>query len=161
MPVEGRVAIKACTTVNISFEKCQPFFKDPSVFKYLQDLIEKIDFLYHKGNIRVLSYLSKLPGPVSDRQVISVNTYHQEGTKIIVGDRSVNYKADLYKNSVLGHIYVAGLIVEKVDENLTKVTVISDVDPKGYIPGFVSNALASLRAHILDNVEQKIIAYKG
>ena len=36
-----------------------------------------------------------------------------------------------------------------------------DDDPKGLIPGFVNYAISGLRAHFLDNMEQKIVAYKG
>ena len=146
MEVEGRVAIKACTTINLPFDTCLPFFKDPLLLKYLQDNVQKIDFLYHSDNKRVVHILSKLPGPVSDRQIIAVNTFQQEGDRVMVGDRSIDFKANLHKDAVLGHVYVGGFIIEKVDSNRTKVINITDIDPKGSIPGFVKNGIAGKRA---------------
>ena len=92
---------------------------------------------------------------------IAVNTFHQEGDKVLIGNRSCNYPAQLEKDTELAHAYVGGFIFEKVDAGKTKVINISDMDPKGSIPGFVKNAIASKRSEVLATLEQKIKDYKG
>ena len=161
MDVEGRTAIKSSKTINIPIEKTVEFFKNPQFMKNLQDNVVKVDIPYSKGNIKVLHAVVKMPGPVSNRQMVVVNTFHQEGDKVIIGNRSCNYPVQLDKDAELAQAYVAGFIFEKVDAGKTKVTNISDMDPKGSIPGFVKNAIASKRAEILINLEQKIKDYKG
>ena len=80
---------------------------------------------------------------------------------MIIGNRSCNYPVQHEKDAELAQVYVGGYIFEKVDAGKTKMINISDVDPKGSIPGFVKNALASKRAEILGSIEQKIKDYKG
>jgi hypothetical protein len=53
-------------------------------------------------------------------------------------------------------MHVNGFIIERVDANRTKITNVSDVDPKGSIPGFVVNAMAGKRAEIMASLEQRI-----
>ena len=127
----------------------------------LQDNIVKADIPYTNGNLKVLHMVMKMPGPVSNRQMVVVNTFHQEGDKVIIGNRSCNYPVQLDKDAELAQAYVAGFIFEKVDAGKTKVTNISDMDPKGSIPGFVKNAIASKRAEMLAGLEQKINSFKG
>ena len=42
MEVEGRVVIKCQTTINLPYEKCKVFFKDPTHVKYLQENSQKL-----------------------------------------------------------------------------------------------------------------------
>ena len=96
--------------------------------------------------MNVFHAIMKMPGPVSNRQIIAVNTFKQEGDKVIIGNRSCNYPVQLDKDAELAKLHVGGFIFEKVDAGKTKLTNISDIDPKGSIPGFVKNAIAGKRA---------------
>ena len=87
---------------------------------------------------------------------MAVNTFKQNGNKIIAGDRSCNFPVKLDKNAELAHIYVGAFVCEKIEAETIKITNISDVDPKGSIPGFVKNAVAGMRADILKDIEKKI-----
>ena len=79
MEVEGRVAIKSSKIINVPIEKAVQFFSDPHFMKNLQDNVIKIVVPLNKGNIKVLHAVIKMPGPVSNRQLVVVNTIHQEG----------------------------------------------------------------------------------
>ena len=147
MEVEGRVAIKASNTINVPYEKCQEFFRDPVFMKSLQDNVVKMEVVWNKNDVRVIHGVMKMPGPVSNRELVAVNTFKVEGDKTYVGNRSLkNFPVQAEKDTERAHLHVGGFIFEKVDAGKTKVTNISDMDPKGSIPGFVKNALASKRA---------------
>ena len=115
MDVEGRVVIKAETIINIPFEKVIQFFRDPLHLKKLQDNIEKVNFVWKKDNLHVIHGIMKMPGPVSNRQIVAVNTFKQEGDKFFAGDRSCNFPVELDKNAELAKIYVGGFIGEKIE----------------------------------------------
>ena len=55
---------------------------------------------------------------------------------------SCKYPYPEVKDKVRGEIFVAGYILEKKEENLTKITYISDMDLKGSIPGFIKKQIA-------------------
>ena len=52
----------------------------------------------------------KMPGPVSNRQIVAVNTINIEGDKAIIGNRSVKVAAQLDKDAELAQMWVAGFI---------------------------------------------------
>ena len=51
--------------------------------------------MWNKDNIHVVHGVVKMPGPVSNRQIIAVNTFIEEGNKFYSGDRSCNFPAQL------------------------------------------------------------------
>ncbi len=87
----------------------------------------------------------KMPGPVSDREVVAVNTVKIEGNKAYVGNKSCKFPFNKHPDTVIAELHAAGFILEKIEEGKTNITNISDVDIKGSIPGFVQNTLASKR----------------
>lgn len=67
MNVEGRTAIKACTTINVPFEKVAPLFNDHQFMRGFQENLIKVEVPYKSGNIQVLHSIVGMPGPVSNR----------------------------------------------------------------------------------------------
>ena len=112
----------------------------------LQDNVVKMEVVWNKDNVRVIHGIMKMPGPVSNREIVAVNTFKVDGDKTIIGNRSCDFPVQHDKDAELAKIYVGGFIFEKVDAGKTKVTNVSDMDPKGSIPGFVKNAIAGKRA---------------
>ena len=51
---------------------------------------------------------------------------------------------------------IGGWIFEKIDNNTTKVTNISDMDPKGNVPDFLKNSIAEKRVQGLKDLENLI-----
>lgn len=96
---------------------------------------------------------------MSNRQAVAVNTAKIGDNKTYFGDRSCHFPVQLNKANVLAKIHAGGFIAER-DGNRTKLTNISDLDPKGSIPGFVKNAFATKRAEMMTTIEQKIKNYK-
>jgi hypothetical protein len=54
---------------------------------------------------------------------------------------------------VRGEVFIGAYILEKVDENKTKIVYISDADLKGWIPNFLKNALSELQGNIAFQIE--------
>ena len=58
-----------------------------------------------------------------------------------VPDTFPDYKP-LNKNRVRGHLYMAGLLFEKIDDSTSRAYYILQLDPKGWIPTWVVNLTA-------------------
>lgn len=50
----------------------------------------------------------------------------------------------------------SGFVLRAIDANKTDVLYLSDIDPRGWIPGFVKNTVAGKRAQFLEDIEPKI-----
>jgi hypothetical protein len=93
------------------------------------------------------------PGPISRRELITVNAVKVEGNKAYCGYRSCNhFTFSKDPDTVLADAHVLGFILEPIDANTTSVIQISDVDINGSVPGFVKNAIAHKRAEVLINL---------
>lgn len=110
----------------------------------LNDNIEKFEVI-HSKTVRVIHMIMKMPGPISNREVVAVNTVRIEGNRAFVGNKSCNFPFQKDPDTVLAELHLAGFILEKIDANRTNLINISDVDVKGSIPGFIKNSLASKR----------------
>lgn len=112
--------------------------------------------LLEKENLRVLH--TKVEGfwPISDRDMVFVNTLESEGGKTYLGNKSCQFPVKEDPDSVRMEIIVSGSILEKLDEQRCKLTSISDVDLKGSIPNFVKNSLATKRAASFSKLEKAI-----
>ena len=53
-------------------------------------------------------------------------------------------------------MYIGGYLIEKIDDTKTKVTYISDTDPKGSIPSMVKNKLSERQGSIPSNIEPEM-----
>lgn len=108
-------------------------------------MVQLFEVLYDNKMVRVVHMVMRFPGPVSDREVLAVNTAKVEGDKAYMGNRSCRFPCKLNPDTVLADVHASGFILERVGMDRTKVTSISDIDPKGMIPGFINNAVASKR----------------
>ena len=116
---------------------------------------------YNNGALKIIHVIMNMPYPVSNREMVVVNTYRHEGEKVYVGNRSCNYPAALDKDAVKAELLVGGFILDKMDETKTMVTNISDVDIKGNIPDMVVNAMAKKRIEMMYDLEKRIAAYQN
>ena len=117
--------------------------------KAVNDSVSQLEVVYDNKTIRVIHVIMKMPGPVSDREVVAVNTVRVEGNKAYVGNKSCKFPFNKHPDTVIAELHIAGFILEKIDAGRTNITSISDVDVKGSIPGFIKNSLASKRVESL------------
>ena len=161
MKLQGRKVIKGSIVVNIPFNEMCVIFADDKFMRTLQDGVTKFEIPYDKNGLKVLHVVMQLPGPVSNREMVVVNSYRNEGDKVYVGNRSCKFPVTVDKDAVQAELMVGGFILDKMDETKTMVTNISDVDIKGAIPDFVVNAMSKKRVEMLYDIEKKIKAYQG
>ena len=82
--------------------------------------------------------------PVGNRDFVMLITKVNDGSdKVYMGSKSCGYPYPEVKGIVRGELNIGGYIVEKIDEEHTKVTYISDADLKGNIPQMIQNKLSS------------------
>lgn len=104
------------------------------------------------GQDKVLYQQYKAPWPVSNRDFVSVSHLARVDNKIYLGVKSVEYPHPEVKGVVRGWIHIGGYILEKIDENTTRITYISDSDTKGSLPGLVKNAVSQKQGGIAARV---------
>lgn len=99
------------------------------------------------------------PWPVSHRDFVSVAYKHLEGNeKAYIGSKSCNWPCSEEKKVVRGEISVGGYVLERIDENKTKVTYMSNADIKGSIPAMIKNELAKKQGEVAARIEQAMKA---
>jgi hypothetical protein len=156
MEIESRLLIKASNTINVPFEKVVAFYSDPEVMSRLADNIDSIQVVYNKNDFRVVHVVLKMPTFVSNRELIILHTIQIDGNKAYIGYRSCSFPVKVNSSNVIAEVHINGFIIEKVDGGRTKVANLSDIDPKGMVPGFVKGAMAAKRAEVLASLEQRI-----
>ena len=86
---------------------------------------------------------------VANRDFVNVAVgYEETKDKVYIGTKASDYPCPQKKGVVRGEVFLGAYIVEKVDENNTRITYISDVDLKGAIPNFLKNGLSHLQGDI-------------
>lgn len=91
--------------------------------------------------------------PVAGRDFVNLAVpFLENENKIYIGTKACDYPYPEKKGVVRGQVYIGAYIVERIDQNHTKVTYIADADIKGNIPTFLSNALSQLQAGIAHKI---------
>ena len=62
------------------------------------------------------------------------------------------YEYPASKGVVRGEVFVGGYVIEKIDENTTQITYVSDADLKGSIPGLIKNTLSAKQGEIASKI---------
>jgi len=92
--------------------------------------------------------------PVSNRDFINVAANHKESdNKFYIATKSCKYPCPEVKGVVRGEVFVGGYIIEKIDENTTSVTYISDADLKGAIPAMIKNTISQKQGEIASKIQ--------
>jgi hypothetical protein len=74
MNIDSRVIAKGILVLNLPFEVVFDFLKDPSFIKLLSDVCQLFEVIYDNQTLRVVHMIMRFPGPVSDREIVAVNT---------------------------------------------------------------------------------------
>ena len=154
MGVEKRIATKGIAIAAYPIDKvCEFLYKEESLAKMNSQIIE-IKVLYEKKDVFKVNYQQyKGIWPVANRDFVSVGIIVRESDKkIYIGTKGCNYPHPEVNKVVRGEVYIGGYIIEKVDENNTQVTYISDADLKGNIPQMVQNQLAAKQGEVAAKV---------
>lgn len=92
--------------------------------------------------------------PVAQRDIVLM-VYKDIGEeKVYIASKSCGFPCKEEKGTVRAEVYIGGYIIEKIDENQTKVTYISDADIKGSIPSMIKNKLSERQGSIPANIEK-------
>ena len=94
--------------------------------------------------------------PVANRDFINVGAKVNMGEKCVIATKICAYPYPEEKGVVRGVCHIGGYILEKVDENKTKVIYISDVDLMGKIPGMVKKQVSKKQGEVVSRVEAEM-----
>lgn len=149
MEIGDRIASKGVAIVKFNIEKVVTFLeKEDTLQKLNPDLLEKKTLHAVKDHFKVLYQQYKAVWPVSNRDFVSVSHLFRVNGKVYLGTKSVNYPYPEVKGVVRAEIFIGGYIIEKIDENTTRITYISDSDAKGSIPGMIKNTVTQKQGGI-------------
>jgi hypothetical protein len=126
--------------------------------KKLTDRVSSAEVLFKGAALHVVQIRMKGFAMISDRELVVVFTFHRDGNKIYLGNRSCEFPCKIEKDAVRAFAHCGGYILERIDENATKITNIADIDMNGSIPDFVKNKVAVMRATALSEIEEKVKA---
>ncbi len=159
--LEGNIASKGVSVVNFPLEKVVDFLAEVGVLKKLNPTCVEDKLLHEDKDIKVVYMRYSAPWPVSHRDFVSVTYQTAESKdKVYLGSKSCNYPCPEEKKVVRGEILIGGYILERIDENKTKVTYMSNADIKGSIPGMIKNELAKKQGEVAAKIEEIMKAEK-
>lgn len=117
-------------------------------------MLVKFEVLHVAPNqeFRVIHMEYKGQWPVSNRDFVTLSTRHREGDKYYIATQSCNYPYAEVNGIVRAQLHIGGYILQKINENTTKITYISDSDIKGNIPGMLKNSLSSKQGQVASKI---------
>jgi hypothetical protein len=116
--------------------------KEDSMQK-MNDMVLQNKVVYEKKDKYKIFHLQmKIPFPMDNREMISLATWINEGNKVYLGVKGCNFPIEPNPKFVMSHLNIGAWIFERIDANTTKVTNISDMDPRGNVPDFLKNMIS-------------------
>lgn len=106
-----------------------------------------------KDHFRVNYMQYKGIWPVSNRDFVNVaHIFRVSESKVYIGTKVCNFPYPEVKGVVRGEVFIGGYIIQKIDDNTTSITYISDADLKGSIPGLIKNTLSQKQGEIASRI---------
>jgi len=91
--------------------------------------------------------------PISGRDFVNVaQIFRVSDSKVYIGTKGCSFPYEGVKGFVRGEVFIGGYIIEKIDQNTTSITYISDVDLKGSIPNLITNTLSQKQGEIVSKI---------
>lgn len=148
--IDERIASKGVAVVNFPIEKVIQFLTTPGSLAKVNEMMLKYELLYHdpQDTYRVVYMEYKGTWPVSNRDFVVVSVRHREGDNFYIATKSCSYPYAEKNGVVRAQLYTGGYILEKINENSTRLTYISDSDMKGNIPGMIKNTVSSKQGQV-------------
>lgn len=147
-----RVASKGIDKVPYNIEKVFEFLDKEDSLKKINPMLLEIRVLEAHPNYRINYMQYKGIWPVDNREFVSVSAKERNGDKIYIATTACPFEVPASKGVVRGEVFVGGYIIEKIDDNTTQITYVSDADLKGSIPGMVKNTLSAKQGEIASKV---------
>ncbi len=150
--IEGRIASKGIAKVNYSIDKVFAFLDQEDTLKKINPMLLEIKVLEAHEHYRINYMKYKGIWPVDDREFVSVATKEYNADKIYIATCACQFPYPASKGTVRGEVYVGGYIIEKISDDVTQVTYISDANLKGSIPGMIKNTLSAKQGEIASKI---------
>lgn len=150
--VDGRIASKGIDKVNFNIEKVFEYLEQETTLKKVSPMLLEIKVLEAHDDYRINYMQYKGIWPVDNREFISVSAKEKTPEKVYIATCACPYEYPASKGVVRGEVFVGGYIIDKIDENTTQITYVSDADLKGKIPGMVKNTLSAKQGEIASRI---------
>lgn len=156
--IDGRIASKGIDKVKFNIEKVIAFLEKEESLKIINPMLLEIKALHVVENKFRVNYMQyKGIWPVDNRDFVNVSAKEWEGDTFYIATAACNFPHPEVKSVVRGEVFVGGYIIQKIDENTTQVTYISDADLKGSIPGMIKNTLSAKQGEIASKIQESMV----
>lgn len=91
--------------------------------------------------------------PVAARDLVMLVIQEIAEDKIFIASKSCNFPYPEQKGIVRAQLFIGGYVLEKINEQKTKVTYISDTDIKGSIPTMIKNKVMERQGSVPASIE--------
>ncbi|XP_047126979.1 START domain-containing protein 10 isoform X1 [Hydra vulgaris] len=147
---------------GVSLDCLYDVIHDPDYRKvWDKDMYDSYDVCKLNSNNVIGWYAAKLPPPLMFRDWCLLRTWRKTNQEFSIFNHSVQHmKIPVRKMFVRSHSYVSGYYGEKITDTCTKITFVSQTDPKGKLPKWFVNTLATVMSpRIMKKLHKTSLAY--
>ena len=109
----------------------------------INDKIKKIqEIKSFADNFRVLYVELDLPWPIDNRDFVYAERFINRDDGILIHSKSIEGVLPEVHNIVRGDRFLYGMYLKRVSDNVTEITGIISVDPKGSLPNMMKSKMS-------------------
>ena len=153
----GHQLIKATGVIKRSLEEVYDFLCDLSKKKIWDEmLLENREVLSFNSTLKVFYELFHAPWPISNRDFVYVADAIKRDDGMLLIGKSIEGIVPTVRKVVRGEVYASGFYLKRLQENITELTYLVSVDPKGMLPKFIKNELGRRQCSNVNKIRNAV-----
>ncbi|CAG9334769.1 unnamed protein product [Blepharisma stoltei] len=134
---------KSIADVNAFPDTIINFFSDPANIKLWNPKVYNQQVLLESGNLKLIKFQIKHKWPIEDREFLYVSkTFTMPEGPVYLIEKSIDLPSIPVAKKHIRGFYHCGYLFEPKDEEMTRVTLISGINPMGSVPSAIKNKIA-------------------
>ena len=139
---DGKQLIRSIGILNFSPEQLAAFIFDNSKKKSWDGMLDESSIVVSfSDSFRIMYERFAAPWPVSYRDFVFACRSIQRDDGILLVAKSIEAGVAEKSGVVRGELITSGFYLKRLGENVTEMTYLVCMDPKGMLPGFIVNQL--------------------
>lgn len=158
MTDSGIQLIKAVGTINRNTQQIYDVIWDYAHKSEWDEMcIESLLVREFSPDFRVLYQRFTAPWPVSHRDFVFASRVSRIGNDILLTAKSIECESVPEKSGIVrGDVMTSGFYLEALADNLTRLTYLVNVNPKGSLPLWVVNKLGKQQCGVIQKMRAKL-----
>ena len=153
----GIQMVRATGNLHHSVEKVCTFLLDHTKKKKWDDpLLETYPVRSFSERFKIMYELYDCPWPVSNRDLVRAFKVIDREDGVIIASRSIDAGVPEKDGVVRAEVITYGFYLKRIGDNITELTFLACVDPKGMIPNFLINSMAAKQCDNVNKIRKAI-----